>query len=83
MPEVEMTEDFERHRVADPEMCMAGSFRTQDIGRPGYSKRVACINVKTGKWMTQSFLVAHVEHPEMKKKLRRQASALRSRLRRR
>jgi len=29
--------------------------RTQDIGRKGHSKRIACM--KSGKWFTQAFLI--------------------------
>jgi hypothetical protein len=83
MPNVDYTERFERHRIVDPQMCRAGSFRTQDVGRSGYSKRVACISKRTGKWITQAFLIGRNEPIEMKRKLRKQISQMKSRMRRR
>jgi len=83
MPRVDTTANFERHRIVEPSACVPNSFRTQDIGRPGFSKRIACISKKTKKWITQSLLIAHAEPREMKRRLRKQASALRSRSKRR
>jgi hypothetical protein len=79
MPRVDYTANFERHRIADPHICHAGSFRTQDIGRTGYSKRIACVRASTGKWITQSLLIHNDEPLAMKRKLRKQASQMRSR----
>ena len=80
MPRIDITKNFERHRIAEPSLCIPDSFRTQDIGRPGYSQRVACRSKRTGKWITQSLLISHSEPIEMKRRLRKSASALKSRM---
>jgi hypothetical protein len=82
MPEVEMTERYERRRIVDPKSCMPCSFRTDDIGRIGHSKRVACINKTTKKYITQSMLISHDEPIEMKRKLRKEVSQMKSRYKR-
>jgi hypothetical protein len=82
MPRVDITGNFERHRILDPSDCVPNTFRTAEIGRIGFSKRVACINRHTGKWATQSLLIHKDENPEMKRKLRKNASAMISRMKR-
>jgi hypothetical protein len=52
---VELTDRYLRIRVRDPKLFK--TFRTDDIGRPGHSKRIAGIRKKTGKWETQSWLI--------------------------
>ena len=82
MPEVEMTERYERHRIVNSNVCIPNSFRTHDIGKKGRTKRIACISKITGKWITQSMLISHNEPSEMKRKLRAQVSQLKSRAKR-
>jgi hypothetical protein len=46
-----------RVRVRAPSQFVKGSFRTQDIGRKGHSKRIAGRLKASGKWATQNFLI--------------------------
>jgi hypothetical protein len=46
-----------RIRVRKPTDFKPGSFRTQDIGRKGHSKRIAGKLKRTGKWATQNVLI--------------------------
>lgn len=78
---VDTTERYERHRIVDPSICVPGSFRTHDMGRAGFSKRIACVSKKTGKFITQSMLISHSEPSEMKRKLRAGVSAMKRRAR--
>ena len=57
----EITESYARHRIEDPSEFQKGSFRTQDIGREGHSKRIAG-KLKTGKWATQSILIKRQDY---------------------
>jgi len=66
---VHKTERFDRYRVREPEEFEKSSFRTHDIGRPGFSKRVAGQLKSSGKWQTQSFLVSRKEPAKRKMKL--------------
>jgi hypothetical protein len=68
-----VTAQYERWRVRNPKQFMPASFRTQDIGRKGYSKRIAG-KLRSGKWATQSLLISHRETPVMKEKLREEAA---------
>ena len=70
---VHVTERFERHRIRDPNDFIEGSFRTHDIGKRGFSKRIAGRLKSTGEWATQSLLISRDEPPAMKKQLRRNA----------
>ena len=70
---VHITERFERHRIRDPNDFIEGSFRTHDIGKKGFSKRIAGRLKGTGEWATQSLLISRDEPPAMKKQLRRNA----------
>lgn len=70
-----MTANYERWRIRSPKAFKAGSFRTHDIGRKGYSKRVAGRLSRTGKWATQSLLISRSESPRMVEKLRGEAMA--------
>ena len=53
----ELTQTYLRIRVRSPTAFKKDSFKTDDIGRPGHSKRVAGILKKTGKWATQTWLI--------------------------
>lgn len=64
-----ITEKYVRVRVRPPESFIKGSIRTHDIGRKGYSKRLAGRMKKTGKWATQEFLIARNEPLVVKKKI--------------
>jgi hypothetical protein len=64
-----ITENYIRVRVRPPESFIKGSIRTHDIGRKGYSKRLAGRTKKTGKWATQAFLIARNEPLATKKKI--------------
>jgi hypothetical protein len=50
-----------RIRVRSPKLFKRGSFRTQDIGRVGHSKRIAGRLKKTGRWATQNFMVSKAD----------------------
>jgi hypothetical protein len=67
---IELTKNYERHRIRNPKLFIESSFRTHDIGRKGYSKRISGRLKKSGKWATQSILISRKESPSMKKKLR-------------
>lgn len=54
---VELTDRYLRIRVRSPGVFKEKSFRTDDIGRKGHSKRIAGIRKKTGKWATQTWLI--------------------------
>lgn len=66
-----MTERYERWRIRDPREFDQRTFRTHDIGRPGYSKRIAGRLNKTGRWATQALLIAHNEPAYKKKQMRK------------
>lgn len=53
----ELTQTYLRIRVRSPTAFDKKSFRTDDIGRPGHSKRITGILKKTGKWATQTWLI--------------------------
>lgn len=52
----EKTANYWRIRIKSPRLCKPGTFRTQDMGRPGHTMRIACKN-KRGKWMTQAWRI--------------------------
>lgn len=68
-----ITKRYERWRIRNPDKFKKRSFRTHDIGRKGYSKRIAGQLKKTGKWATQSLLISRNEPEYKKKKLRKNA----------
>lgn len=71
---VHITDRYERWRIRDPSEFDASTFRTHDIGRKGYSKRIAgVLKYNGGKWATQSLLISHDEPEHVKRKLRQQA----------
>lgn len=58
---VEITKRYLRIRVSSPGRFKKSTFRTDDIGRKGHSKRIAGIVRKTGKWETQSWLISRAD----------------------
>jgi hypothetical protein len=52
-----LTKDYARYRIRDPGDFIPGSFRTQDIGRKGHTKRIAGRLKRSGKWATQAILI--------------------------
>jgi len=59
---VHLTKNYARYRQIDPEKFVPGSFRTHDIGRTGHTKRIAGRLRSTGKWATQSILIARDDY---------------------
>jgi hypothetical protein len=55
--------------VRNPSAFVKGSFRTQDIGRKGHSKRIAGRLKSTGRWATQNFLIPKGEVRTLKSKM--------------
>jgi len=51
---VHTTERYVRVRLQDPKKYL--KIKLHDVGREGYSKRVAGYNSKTGKWETQAWI---------------------------
>lgn len=70
---VRMTKRYERWQIRSPKDFIKRSFRTHDIGRKGFSKRIAGKLKSTGKWGTQSLLISKVESEPMKRQLRTSA----------
>jgi hypothetical protein len=58
---VHLTGRYARYRIRSPKSFKKGTFRTQDIGRIGHTKRIAGI-LKSGKWATQSVLVSRPDY---------------------
>lgn len=77
----DVTANYERHRIFDPSRCKRGSFRNIDIGRPGFSKIIACRLKGDTAMSTQSILISKSESPEKKAELRGSARILRERAR--
>ena len=73
---VHYTENYERHRILEPRFFVRGSLRTHDIGRRGYSKRIAGRLKMNRRWATQSLLISRKEPPKMKYYLRIDAMRL-------
>jgi hypothetical protein len=59
---VHLTKEYARYRVRNPKRFIAGSLRTQDIGRTGHSKRIAGRLRTTGKFATQAILIAKKDY---------------------
>lgn len=53
----EITENYARYRIRNPELFIENSFRTLDIGKPGYHKLIRGKLKSNGKWKTQSIIV--------------------------
>lgn len=58
--QVHLTEKYARYRLKDPKRF--SSFRIKDIGRPKHTKIVVGRLKKSGKWETQSILVARNDY---------------------
>jgi len=56
------TKAYARYRIMEPGLFKQGSFRTQDIGRRGHSKRITAIKKSTGKWETQAILISRGDY---------------------
>lgn len=56
------TRRYVRFRIRSPRRFKRSSFRTQDIGRKGHSKRIAGRLKSTGKFATQSILVTRKDY---------------------
>lgn len=59
---VHLTAHYARYRIKSPGAFRKGSFRTQDIGRKGHSKRIAGRLKKSGKWATQAILISRADY---------------------
>jgi len=59
---IHKTKKYVRYRIRSPKLFVKSSFRTDDIGRPGHSKRIAGILKKTGKWATQAILISKEDY---------------------
>jgi hypothetical protein len=68
-----LTEKYERITVGDPKKFVEGSFRTVDIGPPGYSKIIRGQLKTTGEWKTVTYLISREIREETKNKLRQAA----------
>jgi hypothetical protein len=55
---IDITDQYVRVRVKEPRLFHAESFRTQDFGRKGWSKRIGGILKEGNRWETQSYLVS-------------------------
>jgi hypothetical protein len=71
--EARLTEKYERITVRDPKKFVEGSFRTVDIGPPGYSKIIRGRLKATGEWATVTYLISRAIREETKNKLRQTA----------
>lgn len=56
-----ITKQYERWRIREPSEFRKGSFRTHDIGRKGWSKRIAGRLKKGNEWATQAILISRKE----------------------
>jgi hypothetical protein len=65
----DVTEKYVRVRMRDPDKFIRGSIRTHDIGREGFSKRLAGKLKSTGEWATQSWLISREEPKQRAEKL--------------
>ncbi len=68
-----LTEKYERITVRDSKNFVEDSFRTVDIGPPGYSKLIRGRIKKTGEWATVTYLISREIREETKNKLRQAA----------
>jgi hypothetical protein len=53
-PKIFVTDQYVRVRLKDPKKFKL--IRTNDIGRPGHTKRLSGLNPETDKWETQGFI---------------------------
>ncbi len=68
-----LTEKYERITIRDSKKFVEGSFRTVDIGPPGYSKLIRGRLKITGEWATSTYLISREIREETKNKLRQAA----------
>ena len=59
---VHLTKKYARFRVRNPLSFIKSSFRTQDIGRKGHSKRIAGILKANKRWVTQAILINRMDY---------------------
>jgi len=69
-----LTEKYERITVRDPKDFIEGSFRTVDIGPPGYSKIIRGRLKATQEWANVTYLISREIREETKNKLRKAAA---------
>jgi len=65
-----LSEKYERITVRSLKDFVDGSFRTVDIGPPGYSKLIRGRLKKTGDWATVTYLISREIREETKERLR-------------
>jgi len=66
MPLAYETETEIRIPVLDyKKVCIPGTVRTFDVGRPGSNKLIRCKNIKTKRWITVSY---HIDKSNLKKR---------------
>ena len=53
---VEITKNYLRIRMKQPSLFLKGSFRTQDVGKAGGTKRIAAKLKKTRQFTTQGWI---------------------------
>ena len=63
---VRVTEKYIHFPIRETGEFRKGSFRTDDIGKKGFSKRVAGKLKGTGKWATQKYLISREEPTSVK-----------------
>ena len=68
-PQLELTD--KRLKVRLKRRVPGAIFRVQDVGRPGFSQRVAMFNPKTGRWSTQGWTFPQKAIKEKDKKTKR------------
>ena len=62
MKKPHLTKRFARYRIKSPSLFIKSSFRTQDIGKPDHSLRIAGRLKKTGNWATQAVLISRKDY---------------------
>jgi len=65
-----LTEKYERITVRSPKDFEEGSFRTVDIGAPGYSKLIRGLLKSTREWATVTYLISREIREDTKERLR-------------
>jgi hypothetical protein len=58
---LEQTARYVRIRVRNPRQFIWGSLRTHDVGRRGFTKRIAGRLKRSGRWATQAWLISREE----------------------
>lgn len=72
---------YVRIRIKNPKRFVKSSFRTQDIGRKGHSKRIAGLLKSRKKWATQSILITKKDfkNPRYWKKMKKRIMQMKRR----